>query len=303
MDAPFPYFGTKKHYASIVWQRFGNPDCYIEPFAGSIAVLLRREVMPTTRSIEIIGDLSGKICNFWRAVQADPEAVARYCTWPIVHHDLTSRNIFIVNWLRENKQKLIDNPDFFDAKIAGWWAWGQCVSVDMKYCRVIDASRPCLHGAGVSISKTAYKSLKFEECIEYNSRIMKELADRISQVAIINRPWAACCTPALLAEGQNPAIFLDPPYKQEQRTDTLYDNEEQSEDAAVASYDWAVQHGEKYRIAYCCHKDDFPVPTDWEAVEMSFVTHNWSKTRKPNKPTDLIMFSPACLPSNNLFGD
>lgn len=39
---PFPYFGGKARAASLVWDAIGDPGGYIEPFAGSAAVLLGR---------------------------------------------------------------------------------------------------------------------------------------------------------------------------------------------------------------------------------------------------------------------
>jgi len=40
--APFPYFGGKRRAASLVWKALGDPSGYVEPFAGSAAVLLGR---------------------------------------------------------------------------------------------------------------------------------------------------------------------------------------------------------------------------------------------------------------------
>lgn len=40
--APFPWFGGKSRAADLVWARFGNVPNYVEPFAGSLAVLLAR---------------------------------------------------------------------------------------------------------------------------------------------------------------------------------------------------------------------------------------------------------------------
>jgi site-specific DNA-adenine methylase len=42
LKAPFPYFGGKSAIAPVVWQRFGDPPNYDEPFVGSAAVLLAR---------------------------------------------------------------------------------------------------------------------------------------------------------------------------------------------------------------------------------------------------------------------
>jgi site-specific DNA-adenine methylase len=40
MQAPFPWFGGKRKVASEVWAALGDVDNYVEPFAGSLAVLL-----------------------------------------------------------------------------------------------------------------------------------------------------------------------------------------------------------------------------------------------------------------------
>ena len=42
LPAPFPWFGGKRRVSSLVWDAIGPVDNYIEPFAGSLAVLLRR---------------------------------------------------------------------------------------------------------------------------------------------------------------------------------------------------------------------------------------------------------------------
>jgi hypothetical protein len=54
-----------------VWERFGNVPNYVEPFAGSLAVLLAR---PTPPRVETVNDKDCYLANFWRALQHDPEA-------------------------------------------------------------------------------------------------------------------------------------------------------------------------------------------------------------------------------------
>lgn len=46
LKAPFPYFGGKSRVGPIIWDRFGDVKNYIEPFAGSMAVLLGRPHWP-----------------------------------------------------------------------------------------------------------------------------------------------------------------------------------------------------------------------------------------------------------------
>jgi len=42
LKAPFPWFGGKSRASDLIWSRFGTVVNYVEPFAGSLAVLLQR---------------------------------------------------------------------------------------------------------------------------------------------------------------------------------------------------------------------------------------------------------------------
>lgn len=57
---PWPWFGGKADAAPAVWSALGNVDHYVEPFAGSLAVLLRRpHVANRTHHSETVNDLDG----------------------------------------------------------------------------------------------------------------------------------------------------------------------------------------------------------------------------------------------------
>ena len=51
VKAPFPWFGGKRRVASDVWAALGPVDNYVEPFAGSLAVLLARPDEPKTETV------------------------------------------------------------------------------------------------------------------------------------------------------------------------------------------------------------------------------------------------------------
>jgi hypothetical protein len=133
LASPFPWFGGKRRAAAEVWQALGDVDHYIEPFAGSLAVLLNR---PTAPKVETVNDLDGYICNFWRAIQRDPDAVADWCLSPVNEIDLTARH----RWLCERERKtaflarMHEDPDYHDAKIAGWWVWGISAWIGSNWC-------------------------------------------------------------------------------------------------------------------------------------------------------------------------
>ncbi len=131
LRAPFPYFGGKSRIASVVWERFGDVPNYVEPFAGSLAVLLAR---PHEPKVETVNDADGMIANFWRALQAEPEQVAHYADWPVNENDLHARHIWLVNRKAGLTERLEGDPDYYDAKIAGWWVWGICCWIGSGWC-------------------------------------------------------------------------------------------------------------------------------------------------------------------------
>ena len=77
LAAPFPYFGGKSLACATVWAALGDVQNYVEPFAGSAAMLLGA---PSGKRVETINDADGFVANFWRAVAADAEAVAGHAS-------------------------------------------------------------------------------------------------------------------------------------------------------------------------------------------------------------------------------
>jgi hypothetical protein len=137
LKAPFPYFGGKSTVARLVWERLGDVRNFIEPFCGSAAVLLAR---PHPSQIETIDDADVFVANFWRATSRDPEAVAEHADWPVNEADLFARHRWLVlsDEARAIREKVRADPEFFDAKVAGWWCWGACCWIGAGWCRVDD---------------------------------------------------------------------------------------------------------------------------------------------------------------------
>ena len=126
------------------------------------------------------------------------------------------------------------------------------------------------------------------------------LAKRLERVVVLNRSWESAVTPSLLQQTPSApkppvGIFLDPPYLTHDRDDTLYQGDAQADDVAKRkALAWAVEHGDRYRIAYACGAAHFDVPDGWESRSRSasagFVTR-----RRRAKQRDMVMFSPACV--------
>jgi DNA adenine methylase len=106
---------------------------YVEPFAGSMAVLLGRPAKHAAK-IETVNDLDGFIANFWRSVAIDPQATAFYADWPIIEADLNARHAWLVGQREPLLRKLEGDPDYYDPKIAGWWVAGVCGWIGSGYC-------------------------------------------------------------------------------------------------------------------------------------------------------------------------
>ncbi len=121
LRAPFPYFGGKRRAATFVWDALGNVDHFVEPFCGSAAVLLAR---PHVGRCETINDADGMVSNFWRAVRSDPDAVTHHADWPVIEVDLHARHHWLIAQRESLTKRLESDPEWCDARIAGWWCWG-----------------------------------------------------------------------------------------------------------------------------------------------------------------------------------
>ncbi len=149
LKAPFPAFGGKSQVAPLAWERLGDPRNYCEPFAFSAAMLLKR---PHVGAIETINDLNAFVSNFWRAIKTDPEAVAIHADWPVNETDLHARHRWLVQSADacERLQRVRDDPEYFDAKIAGWWCWGTCCWIGSGWC----SDNPAMASPGIQCRPT-----------------------------------------------------------------------------------------------------------------------------------------------------
>ena len=296
LHAPFQWFGNKKRLAPEINRRLGKSDIYVEPFAGSLAVLLQRQ--PAQQ--EVVCDTDGAICNFWRSVAQDPELVAYWADWPTVQDDLTARHLYLRQWKLDHADRLRHDPDYCDPKMAGWWVWGLSNHVGRSWCtnhsdatpQIIDHVPNMGGGQGVSFQK---KSLWRVGRHGHMKGIMWSLANRLARVIVLNRPWTSAVTrPALCAydsmAGKRIAILMDPPYRTTSRAQQLYEADT-TDDPAVESYRWSVENGERFRIAYCCSPDDFPVPPGWSATDP--VKFNGFASERTGRGSEFVMFSPA----------
>lgn len=245
VKAPFPWFGGKSRVAPQVWERFGNVDNYVEPFAGSLAVLLERPHPPQT---ETVNDVDCYLANFWRALAADPVGLAEHADWPVNEADLHARHLWLVNQA-EFRERMKTDPDFYDVKIAGWWVWGISQWIGSGWCsrpewtgranagrasRGIHRKRPqCpgdnpghgVHrkllslgdkGRGVARQMPHLGSkgmgVNGDEAFSALEEYMLALSRRLRRVRVCCGDWTRVLGPSVTVKHGVCGVFLDPPY-------------------------------------------------------------------------------------------
>ena len=384
LRAPFPWAGGKGRWANDINARLGvdGVSTYNEPFAGSLAVLLSR---PAAQR-EVVCDTSGLLVNAWRSIVHDPQAVAYWGDWPTLHDCLIARRRWLGQWVREHSAKLQADPDYYDAKAGGWWAWcmshairgnadmgltsrpavqmspggfgiqahtrrgggeasvprmaGQSTGAGSLSAQRgkrrpgggpamksvpnmqregglaataggVDTRRPGLgspYSGGQSLQAHRVGAAGAQPTSDRWGPWMDALCARLKQVVILNRPWQSACTPAALAAhaGGIVAVLLDPPYITAGRT-KIYEQDGDADavnQTAQESYEWALAHGDEYRIAYCHTHGSFEFPADWEIL-----TRKYTGMNRDERTEDAVAFSPRCLrPGRDkgqlgLFGD
>ena len=291
MNSPFPYFGGKRTVAAAVWARLGSPAQYIEPFCGSAAVLL---AAPRPAALEVVCDGSGFIANFWRAVKHQPAAVAEWADYPVSHIDLGARH----GWLMAQRDRIgaeMQDPDWpGDAKVAGWWLWGQCCWIGSGWCDWF-GKIPHAGDAGMgvqAIGKIPHASnagmgadALLTSCGRTAWAWLHRIADRLERVRVVHGDWSRCLNNHF--GGDDTAVFLDPPYRS---YEALYGKAGAVADAVEA---WA-RANEHLRIALCGHQGDYALD-GWDAVEWSRGRLTYSGGQTTDR--ECVWYSPACLPA------
>ena len=321
MKAPFPWFGGKRRVAPLIWKAFGDVDNYVEPFAGSLAVLLERPAWHKARA-ETVNDADQFLANFWRALAHDPEAVARWADWPVNEADLFARHLWLVNTGRERLASMDTDPDFYDAQVAGWWVWGICAWIGSGWCsgtgpHTLDTvgKLPHLGDAGQGVNQpdgpeaftaggsgappSPWTNPLPDLPVTYG--YLAALAERLRSVRVCCGDWTRVVTRGALNYGATVGVLLDPPYLGDVRTSDLYaaDDHHIAEDVR----EWAVAHGDdpRLRIALCGYEPEHVdyMPSTWRmhtySASKSYGSSAGGGVNDANRALERIWFSPHCL--------
>lgn len=319
--APFPYFGGKRNGAPAVWEALGDVGGYIEPFAGSAAVLLGRPPFEGQR-VETINDTDGWLVNAWRAIQHDPSGVAKIAFGPTSEVDYHARYA----WLAERRTPdliswLEGDPEQYDTKAAGWWLYVMAIEFGDPFRggpwhveeghlvrskgtpNGIERRIPHVGGTGRGILRRQPESYG-ETAVERVETYLKRLQERMAHVRITVGDWKRIVTPTVwnLRTGPNSVgIFLDPPYKTGRQ---VYVGTN-SKSIAQEVLDWCLTAPEHLRIVLAGYNDD----------NDELLKHGWTKEHSiggqgsgfsdnpDNGRRERLWFSPACLNNENTLFD
>ena len=297
LTAPFPYFGGKSLACAQVWAAFGEVKNYVEPFCGSAAMLLGA---PEGRRVETINDADGFVANFWRAVSKDDAAVAEALDWPVNEADLFARHIWLVQQSEGLLARLHADPDYYDARIAGWWAWGACTWIGSGWCSgkgpwsLVDGAVVRTAGRGVNRKLPHLGNAGRGAFIR---DWLAELGARLRDVRVACGDWQRVLTDSVTTRHGLTGVFLDPPY-----TKGAMDYAAGGVGGALATEvrDWCRANGDnkKMRIVLCGHAGEHD-----ELLSRGWNTRKW-KARKgyaatsdavANRASETLWVSPACV--------
>jgi hypothetical protein len=266
-----------------------------------------------------VNDLDCYLANFWRALQADPDEVARWADQPINEADLHAKHKWLVN--REGfREQMKTNPDYFDVKIAGWWVWGICQWIGGEWCKVRTADwqrRPCLsYGCGVHrkrpvlapggkgvhrqkprIAGPGGMGVHSKDKRGWLYEYMQALATRLRYVRVCCGDWTRVISHTPTTAHGLTAVFLDPPYSNQRKT-TIYAQENLNVYATVGA--WARENGDNplLRIALCGLEGEHDMPSVWNCVPWKAgggYSNQRGVGRSKNADRERIWFSPHCL--------
>jgi DNA adenine methylase len=319
LKPPFPWFGGKARAASLIWAGLGTVDNYVEPFAGSLAVLLNA---PDGSRTETVNDLDQYLANFWRAVRSDPEGVAVAADWPVNEADLQARHYWLVSEGRKRLEAVMTDPDGFDAKIAGWWVWGLCCWIGSEWCsgegpwratadgwenvrnagQGVNRKMPHVGNAGQGVNRKmphVRNAGKEHPHRDHLIGYMQSLAARLRYVRVCCGDWRRVLTPSVTFRHGLTGIVLDPPYGEGEVDYSAGGNRTSIADDVKA---WAIANGDNpgLRIALCGYDGQHEMPETWrEAAWVAAGGYSSTAAQhtqgKANRKRERVWFSPHCV--------
>jgi hypothetical protein len=250
---------------------------YIEPFAGSLAVLLSR---PSVGACETVNDADGLLANFWRAMVMAPEATADAASWPVNECDLHARHTWLLGRREDITARLMGDPSWCDPVAAGWWVWGISAWIGSGWCSgrgpwgSVDGvfGRLPDHGPGVlrklphigNHGRGVHRTLPHPADLTRQRYWLGTLVERLRYVRVACGDWERVCRSTATifpVRSGSTGVFLDPPYTVGAE---LYAVNEQPQ---ARVQDWCLRHQDDAGLAVvlCGYDGEYDLP-GWQVI-------------------------------------
>lgn len=198
---PFIYFGGKSILASRIAALLPAHGHYVEPYCGSLAVLLEKRAS----GMETINDLDGAVVAFWRVLRDQPAELARMCA--LTPHSLAE----------------FDGAEDVDAPC------GDLEQARRVWVRLTQGRTGTLRSTGwrhfVEPGGSAHGMPEYLSA--YVGR-MHDAAERLHHVSLENRPALELIE--WYGRSPNVLLYVDPPYLRSTRSSGAYRHEMTEDD-------------------------------------------------------------------------
>lgn len=194
---PMAYFGGKTMLGPRIAKLLPPHQHYVEPFAGSLAVLLAKK----PSRMETVNDLDGQLMTFWQVLRDKPSELARVCM--LTPHSRAEHQ----------NAKAADLEDLDDVEIARL-VWVRITQGRAGTLRKT-GWRYYIDPAGSSIGMPGYLS-------GYVDR-MADAAQRLHHVSLECGSGIELCD--RYARGSDICLYVDPPYLGITRSSGSYQTE------------------------------------------------------------------------------
>jgi DNA adenine methylase len=123
------------------------------------------------------------------------------------------------------------------------------------------------------------------------------LARRLRRVRVCCGDWSRVMGPSVTFRHGVTAVFLDPPYNQDERDGELYASETR---VSADVRKWAIENGDNplLRIALCGYESEHKMPDTWTKIKWKarggYGSQGAGRGRE-NATRECLWFSPHCL--------
>jgi site-specific DNA-adenine methylase len=257
--------------------------------------------------METICDKDGFIANVWRALQQDPDAVAKVCDWPVNHADLNARRKYLLS-NTELLKNLTGDPEWHDIKMAGYWIWAASCWIGSGLTRP-NAMPDTTNPKGVHKDSVTGKRPHLDPALDVRDpytpglyQWFRQLSERLRRVRVVCGDWTRVCGGDWQDDRGTCGIFFDPPYSIEAGRDPAIYHEE-SLTVAHDVREWCRTRADRktYRIVLAGYYDEHK-----SLENEGWTVHKWSahggfanrgkgKTQgEINRHKEALFFSPHC---------